>query len=174
MSFSVPAACAATAALRTAHRWPTQPRQTIQGYQRSGIDWWTEAKTPSRLGDASSTVTLARWVNGRLQPWIDGPHGWAYSSLRMAERLLAAAAPAADARHQATLDATLTELPAQGKWAVLLPLALTPIGWVGEALAAPRNGQAPRRLTWRYDTQTGLALFDSTATNPALKEDPET
>ena len=145
-----------------------------QGYQRGGIDWWTEAKTPSRLGEASSTVTLARWVNGRLQPWIDGAHGWAYSSLRIAERLIAATAPATDARQQSALDATLAELPAKGRWTVLLPLALTPDGWVGEALAAPRKGQAPRRLAWRYDTQTGLALFDPAAADPTLKEDPET
>ena len=145
-----------------------------QGYQRGGIDWWTEAKTPSRLGEASSTVTLARWVDGRLEPWVKGAHGWAYSSLRMAERLIAATAPAADVRQQAVLDATLAELPAQGRWAVLLPLALTPDGWVGEALAAPRKGQAPRRLAWRYDTQTGLALFDAAAADPTLNEDPET
>jgi len=148
-----------------------------QGYQRGGIDWWTEAKTPSRLGEASITVTLARWVNGCLQPWIDGPHGWAYSSLRMAERLIAATAPATDAGRQAVLDATLAELPAQGRWTVLLPLAQTPHGWVGEALAAPRASdarQAPRRLAWRYDTHTGLALFDPTAADPTLNEDPET
>ena len=119
-------------------------------------------------------MTLARWVDGRLQPWINGPHGWAYSSLRMAERLMAANAPGADARQQAALDATLAELPAQGRWTVLLPLALTPDGWVGEALAAPRKGQPPRRLAWRYDTQTGLALFDAAAADPTLKEDPET
>ena len=145
-----------------------------QGYQRGGIDWWTEAKTPSRLGEASSTVTLARWVNERLQPWTDGPHGWAYSSLRMAERLIAATAPATDARQQAALDTTLAELPAQGRWTVLLPLALTPDGWLGEALAAPRKGQAPRRLAWRYDPQTGLTLSERTAADPALLEDPET
>ena len=92
----------------------------------------------------------------------------------MAERLIAATAPAVDARQQAVLDATLAELPAQGRWTVLLPLAQTSDGWVGEALAAPRKDQAPRRLAWRYDTHTGLAMFDTAATDPTLKEDPET
>ena len=131
------------------------------GYQRGGIDWWAEAKTPSRLGEASSTVTLARWQNGALQPWVDDAHGWAYSSLRLAERLIASTAPAADARQQAVLDATLATLPAQGRWTVLLPLALTAEGWVGEALAAPRRGQVARPLRWRYDTRTGLQLLVS-------------
>ncbi len=144
-----------------------------QGYQRGGIDWWADAKTPSRLGEASSTVTLARWIDSSLRPLVDGPNGWAYSSLRMAERLIAATAPAPDARQQAVLDATLAELPAQGRWTVLLPLALTPQGWVGEALAAPRLGQSPRRSRWCYDTQMGLRLLDDAATAPQTKEDPE-
>ena len=144
-----------------------------QGYQRGGIDWWADAKTPSRLGEASSTVTLARWVDGRLQPWVSGRHGWAYSSLRMAERLIAATAPASDARQQAVLDATLAELPAQGRWAVLLALALTAQGWVGEALAAPRPGQPARRLRWLYDDRTGLRLLEGAATDASTKEDPE-
>ncbi len=144
------------------------------GYQRGAIDWWTEAKAPSRLGDASSTVALARWVGGRLQPWIDRPHGWAYSSLGVAERLIAATAPQPDPLRKSALDATLAALPAQGRWTVLLPLAETAEGWVGEALAAPRKGQEARRLRWRYDTGRGLQLIDDRKTEPTLTEDPET
>jgi len=144
-----------------------------RGYQRKGIDWWTEAKTPSRLGEATSTVALARWHGGRLVPWVDGKNGWAYSSLRMAERLIAATAPAADAGQQQALDATLVELPAQGRWTVLLPLSLTPQGWVGEALAAPRRGQPARRLAWCYDPRMGLRLQDNAPTDLQTKEDPE-
>ena len=131
------------------------------GYQRGGIDWWAEAKTPSRLGEASSTVTLARWQDGALRPWVEGKHGWAYSSLRMAERLIAATAPAADAKQQATQDAVLATLPAQGRWTVLLPLKLTPDGWVGEALAAPQRGQPAQRRQWIYNTRTGLRLHEN-------------
>ncbi len=144
-----------------------------QGYQRGGIDWWADAQTPSRLGEASSTVTLARWVDGRLRPWVDGTHGWAYSSLRMAERLIAANAPARDAKQQAVLNSTLAELPAQGRWTVLLPLSLTAHGWIGEALAAPRKGQAARKLTWCYEPRMGLRLLEAAALDPQTKEDPE-
>ena len=144
------------------------------GYTRGGIDWWSEAKTPSRLGEATSTVTLARWVGGRLLPWVDRAHGWAYSSLRMAERLIDETAVDPDARRQAVIEATRAELPAQGRWTVLLPLTETPQGWVGEALAAPRKGQAPRLLTWCYDPQRGLRLYEPGAPDIALKEDPET
>lgn len=144
------------------------------GYTRGGIDWWSEAKTPSRLGEATSTVALARWVDGKLLPWVQRPHGWAYSSLRMAEHLIAGTATDPDVRLQAVIEATCAELPAQGRWTVLLPLTETLQGWVGEALAAPRQGQAPRRLAWRYDPQSGLCLFESDAPDAALNEDPET
>ncbi len=144
-----------------------------QGYQRGGIDWWSEAKTPSRLGEASSTVTLARWQDGHLRPFVDVPHGWAYSSLRMAERLIAATAPALDEKQQPSLDAVLAELPAQGRWTVLLPLSFTARGWVGEALAASRRGQPPRRLTWWYDAAIGLRLLEDGSPDSETKDDPE-
>jgi CRISPR-associated endonuclease/helicase Cas3 len=142
------------------------------GYRRVGFDWWADAKAPSRLGDASSTVTLARWVDGRLLPWVERPHGWAYSSLRVADRLAATTAPAADPADQTVLDATLAELPAAGRWTVLLPLKHTSHGWVGEAMAAPRGNQQPRRLAWRYDTDLGLRVHEPQAM-PDFQEDPE-
>jgi len=147
------------------------------GYTRGGIDWWADAKTPSRLGEATSTVALARWVGGRLLPWVERAHGWAYSSLRMAERLIDETATDSDPRRQAVIEATQAELPAQGRWTVLLPLTETPLGWIGEAMAAPRKGQAPRRLAWHYDPQRGLRLFEPEehpAVDAALKEDPDT
>jgi len=152
----------------------TNALKFAQGYQRGGIDWWSEAKTPSRLGEATSTVTLARWLDGKLLPWVDGRHGWAYSSLRVAERLIDAEAPQEDSARRAALEATLSELPAHGRWTVLLPLAATAAGWIGDALAAPRKGQPPRRLTWIYDRERGLRLHEPACDEAALKDDPET
>ncbi len=146
------------------------------GYMRGGIDWWSEAQTPSRLGDASTSVALARWVDGHLQPWVTRPesrHGWAYSSLRVAERLIAATAEPADPLRRAVLAATLAELPAQGKWTVMMPLEPSADGWVGEALAVARKGQAPSRLRWRYDPRRGLELLRDTRSDVALNEDSE-
>jgi len=140
------------------------------GYQRGGIDWWADAQTPSRLGEASVTVTLARWVEGRLQPWISGVNGWEYSSLRMAERLISCTAPAFDVKRQTVIDATLNTLPAKGRWAVLLPLSLTTQGWIGDALAAPRNGGPARRLTWVYEPKMGLKLLGTGTLEPQTKE----
>lgn len=127
-----------------------------QGYERGGIDWWSDAKTPSRLGEATGTVTLARWDGRRLRPWVERAHGWAYSSLRMAERAIAAEAPPADAALAAALQSLREELPAQGRWTVLLPLRETPAGWTGEALSGGERGRPGRLRSWRYDPRRGL------------------
>ncbi len=144
------------------------------GYRRGGIDWWSEAKTPSRLGEATTMVTLARWAGGVLRPWAHGPvgtHGWAYSSLRVASRLIDAEAAQPDTALRAALDAARAHLPAQGRWTVLLPLAEHDGKWTGEALGAARNGQAPRRLRWVYDAQQGLSQDKDS--DPALDHDSE-
>ncbi len=144
------------------------------GYTRGGIDWWSEAKTPSRLGEASSSVVLARWHNGQLTPWVQRKNGWAYSSLRMAERLIACTAEACDAGLRSAMAAALQTMPAQGQWGVLLALSPTPAGWVGEALAAPQRGQPARRLQWLYDERMGLRLAPEAPTDQTFKQEPQT
>lgn len=142
-----------------------------QGYERGGIDWWSDAKTPSRLGEATSTVTLARWDGRRLRPWVDRAHGWAYSSLRVAERAIAAEATPADAALRSALEALRDELPAQGRWTVLLPLHETPGGWTGEAVGGGVRGRPGRRRTWRYDARRGLMACPPAGKASAADED---
>lgn len=133
-----------------------------EGYSRSqsgGVDWWSDARTPSRLGEATSTVTLARWDGAHLRPWVDRRHGWAYSSLRMAERVMAATAAVDDAALQAAIDGVNEELPAHGRWTVLLPLRETPDGWIGEAMSAESRGRPAQRRRWCYDARRGLEAW---------------
>ncbi|MBX3635907.1 MAG: CRISPR-associated helicase Cas3' [Rubrivivax sp.] len=138
-----------------------------QGYERGGIDWWSDAKTPSRLGEATGTVTLVRWDGQRLRPWVERAHGWAYSSVRMAERAIAAEAPPADAALAAALQALREELPAQGRWTVLLPLRETPAGWSGQALGGGERGRPGRQRSWRYDPRRGLQPCQPAGKAPA-------
>jgi CRISPR-associated endonuclease/helicase Cas3 len=134
------------------------------GYVRGGIDWWSEAKTPSRLGEASMNVLLACWEDGRLRPWADGPHGWAYSSVRVAERLIARAAEPSSPARKAAVEQLLQTLPNKGRWSVLLPLDETPRGWVGEAWSAPTSHRTENLLKWVYDPLTGLHQIDENTT----------
>ena len=126
------------------------------GYCRGGSEWWDEARAPSRLGEATVTVLLARWADGTLQPWVAGRHGWAYSSLRLAERLVEPDATFIDPMLRQAHEQLLPTLPGQGKWCVVMPLQHTTAGWqsVPQSPAAPEQGR--RMNTWSYDSARGL------------------
>lgn len=132
------------------------------GYVRGGFDWWSEAKTPTRLGEPSVTVVLARWDGDQLRPWIDDEHpdrAWANSSVRMAERLIARRASGkTPVREQAIHDLEAT-LPDKGQWSVLLPLSNTESGWIGEAETHAREGKPGTTCRWRYDRASGLSML---------------
>lgn len=142
-----------------------------QGYARGDfVDWWSDARTPSRLGDASREVVLARWVDGRLQPWADRNHPWAYSTVRVPERLIQQAVEPGDPVRAAEYQRVKEMLPAQGKWSVLL--ALEPEGdgsWRGDAAPPMSKGKPSTQVrSWRYDTQRGLRLAE---VSPMLMEE---
>lgn len=117
-------------------------------------DWWRDAVTPTRLGEATSTVRLARWVDGKLLPWCEGEHGWDLSQVRVNEKCIKATAVPADPTRRVELERVLAMLPDEGKWSVLLPLEQTGEGlWRGVAQdikAQPRE--------WLYCADLGLRL----------------
>lgn len=129
------------------------------GYTRGGFDWWSEAHTPSRLGEASTTVLLAKWDGDVLKPWSKHPdshHAWAYSAVKVAERLIAQTATPDTPARRDELERVMEALPNKGQWAVLLPLKHTEHGWVGEALSKAGDKRPPRILRWAYDPKKGL------------------
>lgn len=112
------------------------------GYTREGTDWWSDAKVPSRLGEATRDVVLARWDGDALLPWAAHAvrrHAWAYSTVRVAERLIARAVEPVSSARKAAIEVALETLPGKGRWSVLLPLEHTQAGWVGEAVGASRT-----------------------------------
>lgn len=136
------------------------------GYERAGIDWWSEAKTPSRLGEASMSVLLARWDGEQLRPWVAGKHGWAYSSLRVAERLIARTAEPGDPARKAVFAALLETLPNKGQWSVLLALEETSEGWVGAAWSGETEHKPAVLKCWRYSEDFGLREIEASSGCP--------
>ena len=131
------------------------------GYVSSAMDWWSEALTPSRLGEATMNVVLARWQGDVLKPWArhrEQRHAWTYSAVRIAERLIAQAVQPVSTARQEAVRVALDSLPGKGRWSVLLPLEETSSGWMAEALSAAKGDTAGRRLRWIYDRATGLQL----------------
>lgn len=142
------------------------------GYKRGDvIDWWSEAKTPSRLGEASINVVLARWDGERLVPWVSHRSVWAYSTIRMAERLIANARFPTDAVKSAEYNRTLETLPDKGKWSVLLAFEKNQQGlWLANAWTLASQYKAAEQLVWQYDEKAGLRLLN---TNTLTQEDAE-
>ena len=108
------------------------------GYSDASTNrWWDESKTPTRLGDETTMVYLAKWQDGALLPWSDNKdHEWQLSAVSMRTYWIAAEATNADIT-QTDIDVCKVKLPAKGKWGVLLPLIQVSNGdWQGYALSA--------------------------------------
>jgi CRISPR-associated endonuclease/helicase Cas3 len=137
------------------------------GYKRGGIsDWWGESKTPSRLGEETMEVMLAKWVDGNLQRWAEGV--CAYSMVKVTARLMSMVdAPSDPLKKMAYVNLQQT-LPSQGKWCVLLPLSQNEDGvWEGQAWTAGNEKlrKKPELVTWLYDADFGFLMKESDAIN---------
>ena len=132
------------------------------GYKRGEIsDWWGESKTPSRLGEETMEVMLAKWVDGNLQRWVEGV--WTYSMVKVVVRLLAKVDAPSDPMQKMAYVHLQQTLPSQGKWCVLLPLSQRLDGvWEGQAWTAgnEKSGKQPELITWLYDADFGLRVAE--------------
>lgn len=141
------------------------------GYARLDNDWLEDAKTPSRLGEATKEILLACWEGDELRPWFPHEkrrHAWAYSSVRMAARQITEVPDPASETRLAALKAVKESLPGKGRWVVVLPLELIDGHWVGQALGAPPNDKQPARLRiWRYDERMGLLAEEAPDGSPS-------
>lgn len=131
------------------------------GYSRAqrGLEWAADTVAPSRLGEASVDVLLARWDNNTLQPWrSDKPpqHAWAYSTVRVARRLITQTTEEKTPERALARQRLNEQLPGSGQWVVVLGLECR--GDQFEGTAQPENatqGQNPV-VVWTYDSQRGL------------------
>ncbi len=124
-----------------------------RGYDAKDANaWWEEAYTPTRLGEASKMVYLARWDGESLRPWSeDTENPWLLSAVRMREKLIKNEAEYDDIPAE-LIRACKRRLPAEGRWGVLLPLRRDAAGaWQGAAL-----DEEGKRLEWRYSPLLGL------------------
>ncbi|MEJ2612689.1 MAG: hypothetical protein P8179_22190 [Candidatus Thiodiazotropha sp.] len=116
-----------------------------------GGRWWAEEKAPTRLGD-STTIYLARWDGECLMPLHNGEDfPWHTSSVSvLTSRLKTAEKPAGVPATE--WERIINELPAKGKWGVLLVLNNE---LQGEAV----NGRGDK-VAARYSEREGLLVGD--------------
>ncbi|HEB87798.1 MAG TPA: CRISPR-associated helicase Cas3', partial [Gammaproteobacteria bacterium] len=123
------------------------------GYQQEESNiWWDEAATPTRLGEESTTVYLARYENEEIVPWVgSGRYAWTRSAVSMRKALFSREGTYQDIP-QEVFDSAHELLPAKGKWGVLLPLIQNEGGrWCGNVL----DGKG-KDLSVCYDTVLGM------------------
>ncbi len=91
------------------------------GYDAVQTGWTDDIHTPTRLGEARTTLRLARWENGLLRPWAEGRNGWNLSEVSLPAYLAKELAPTDPALSEA-LETLRGSLPDKGKYSLLLPL----------------------------------------------------
>lgn len=113
--------------------------------------WWAEEKAPTRLGD-STTVYLARWDGDRVEPLCsNGDFPWQASSVSvLTSRIKSAEKPTNLPKDE--WERVQAELPAKGRWGVLLVLD---DDMSGEAV----NGRG-EATSVRYSEVEGLLVGD--------------
>ncbi len=122
------------------------------GYRKGATEWLDDLHTPTRLGEPTVTLRLARRTANGLEPWhADLEEPWEQSEIRVRQARIAAEGPGADAEEIERVKATMRD---QGRGVVLLELHEAPDGTArGQALDT--DG---REVEVRYSAEMGLSL----------------
>lgn len=115
------------------------------GYRRnSARDWWEDTLTPTRLGDPSVTLRLARWEGQVLKPWApdaeDAGDAWRLSEVSVPLHWIGEGAAPADPGARAAVEFALESMPDKGRWCVVVPMEERGEGeWVGRTVGEPNT-----------------------------------
>jgi CRISPR-associated endonuclease/helicase Cas3 len=125
--------------------------ELAQGYCPSGgsSSWRDDVATPTRLGDPTVTLRLAKRVGDLLVPFHEDPDGWELSEVSVRQAKVAAEA----SEDAALIEAARTLMPGGGKWALIV--ATSPEG--GDGVGNAIDG-AGRRVEIRYSSESGLSV----------------
>jgi CRISPR-associated endonuclease/helicase Cas3 len=117
--------------------------------------WGSDAHTPTRLGEDTVVLRLARWENGKLRPWCHDPdeaRAWCLSEISIAARRLFRPLPPSE-----EAEAAVSKLQASwpGRYEPPMVLVLEPSEgdvWAGAWL----DRRETRAMPVRYSPTTGL------------------
>ncbi len=106
-----------------------------RGYgAESSLDWFEDTRTPTRLGDPTTTLRLGRVDGDKIKPWAsDGRARWRRSEVGIRTSKVAGEASWSGTTANAAAAAKET-MRDRGEWSVLVPLRASERGtWRGEA-----------------------------------------
>ncbi|MBB3101736.1 CRISPR-associated helicase Cas3' [Azomonas macrocytogenes] len=115
--------------------------------------WYEDTRIPTRLGDETLTLYLARDVNGELRPLREGgSHPWEQSAVRIDARRAEKLAPDWEARFATALQTLRERCRLLAEPAFVLPLAQG----AGAVLSGKVVDKRGHVLEMRYDPVIGL------------------
>jgi len=124
-----------------------------KGYTMTEGQWQSDARTPTRLGEPTVTLRLARWDGKEVWPWADAPDpraAWELSQVSVRETYAAGevafAQPLAGAVERAK-----SRMADMGKNAVIVPLHSSEEGWEGSTV-----NHSGKEVMLRYHQEIGL------------------
>ena len=119
------------------------------GYEVTSMHWREDESTPTRLGEPTTTVRLARILDGQLIPWAqdDADHLWELSQVTVR----AARINGESDRYGPMIAVAKEQMRDHGKYCVVVPLEERDGVWRGFALG-PRG-----EIAVTYSPTTGLS-----------------
>jgi CRISPR-associated endonuclease/helicase Cas3 len=123
-----------------------------EGYRSTMNQWQDDAYAPTRLGEPTVTVRLARWDGTQLAPWFDQNtgHDWELSQLSIRKWWITGEDPN---NLPETVAAAKKTMPDEGRYCIIIPMLSIDGEWRGQAI----NGRGVTvKIT--YDSRIGLKI----------------
>lgn len=122
-----------------------------KGYSKTEGNWLADAVTPTRLGTLSTTVRLARYINGKVLPWSDATeYAWELSQVNILAFYLAKST----FYDEIVLAEALETMPDKGKYVVTLVLIQNEKGiWQGSG-----ENSSGKTVSVEYSKKSGLVI----------------
>jgi len=93
-----------------------------RGYTMDGQIWAEDLSMPTRLGEETIMLTLAKWQGGEFHYFSDDDqHAWRRTEIRALKKHIHTF-PILSKEQQLAFDNIKKQLPSQGKWTNLLPM----------------------------------------------------
>jgi CRISPR-associated endonuclease/helicase Cas3 len=124
-----------------------------KGYTVTEGLWASDVRTPTRLGEPTITVRLARWDDEQIRPWAEFPDprvAWDLSQVSVREGYVAKEAEFAPPLAEAVERARI-QMGGRGRDVVIIPLRQ-----VGEVWKGPARAFSDKEIVIRYDPTIGL------------------
>ena len=120
------------------------------GYNPTSLTWQDEGEAPTRLGEATVRVRLAKRTEGGVAPWADTNTGmdWQLSELIIPRRMIAQESE----KNAAVIESARAVMADEGRHAVIVVLDGEGDTWRGHAINAWGEG-----VQVTYSPVTGLA-----------------